>query len=131
MQAATLAVLALLAAVAAAAFDAARHHNTTEMIAALENAGLDPTTIPVSGQDATAAGMQNIVLGKQAMSVYKPIAAEAAVGAEIALALRDCEDVAEGRLEANAARAALDFLDELVKAGRAIGHRDEGEFRVA
>ncbi len=43
------------------------------VIAALENAGLDPTTIPISGQDATQAGIQNVLLGKQTMSVYKPI----------------------------------------------------------
>ena len=63
------------------------------VIAAIESAGLDPSTIPVSGQDATTAGLQNILLGKQAMTVYKPIAAEAAVGAQIALALRAGEDV--------------------------------------
>ena len=63
------------------------------VIAAIESAGLDPSTIPVSGQDATTAGIQNILLGKQAMTVYKPIAAEAAVGAQIALALRAGEDV--------------------------------------
>lgn len=63
------------------------------VIAAIESAGLDPSTIPVSGQDATTAGIQNILLGKQTMTVYKPIAAEAAVGAQIALALRAGEDV--------------------------------------
>lgn len=63
------------------------------VIGAIESAGLDPSTIPVSGQDATTAGIQNILLGKQAMTVYKPIAAEAAVGAQIALALRAGEDV--------------------------------------
>ena len=63
------------------------------VIGAIESAGLDPATIPVSGQDATTAGIQNILLGKQAMTVYKPIAAEAAVGAQIALALRDGESV--------------------------------------
>ena len=63
------------------------------VIAALENAGLDPTTVPVSGQDATQAGIQNILLGKQTMSVYKPIRAEAAAAVEAALALRAGEDV--------------------------------------
>ena len=65
------------------------------VIASLENAGLDPTTIPVSGQDATTAGLQNVLLGKQAMTVYKPIAAEAAVGAQLALALRAGESVTD------------------------------------
>ena len=62
-------------------------------INALEAAGLDPTMIPVSGQDATAAGIQNILLGKQTMTVYKPIEAEAKVAADVALALRAGEDV--------------------------------------
>jgi D-xylose transport system substrate-binding protein len=62
-------------------------------INALEGAGLDPTTIPISGQDATAAGIQNILLGKQTMSVYKPIEAEAKVAAAVALALRAGEEI--------------------------------------
>ncbi len=55
--------------------------------------GLDPTAIPVSGQDATQAGIQNMLLGTQTMSVYKPILAEATVAADAALALRAGEDV--------------------------------------
>jgi len=58
---------------------------------ALEAAGIEGA--PVSGQDATEAGIQNILLGRQAMTVYKPIEAEAAVAAAVALALRDGEDV--------------------------------------
>ena len=63
-------------------------------ISALEAAGLDPTKIPISGQDAGVAGIQNVLLGKQTMSVYKPIEAEAKVAAAIALALRAGEDLA-------------------------------------
>jgi D-xylose transport system substrate-binding protein len=63
------------------------------VIAALENAGLDPTTVPVSGQDATQAGIQNVLLGKQTMSVYKPIKGEAAAAVQAALALRAGDDV--------------------------------------
>ncbi len=63
------------------------------VISSLENAGLDPTTIPVSGQDATQAGIQNVLLGKQTMSVYKPIKDEAAAAVAAALALRAGEDV--------------------------------------
>ncbi len=55
-------------------------------INAVEAAGFGP--IPVSGQDATAEGMQNIALGKQTVSVYKPIQDEVGVAAAIALALR-------------------------------------------
>lgn len=60
-------------------------------INALEQAKVGP--VPVSGQDATVAGMQNILLGKQTMSVYKPIEAEASVAAAVALALRAGEDI--------------------------------------
>jgi D-xylose transport system substrate-binding protein len=60
-------------------------------INAIEAAGIGP--VPVSGQDATSEGMQNILLGRQTMSVYKPIEAEAAVAAAVALALRAGEDV--------------------------------------
>ncbi len=62
-------------------------------INALQAAGIDATGVPVSGQDATVAGMQNILLGTQTMSVYKPIEAEAQVAAEVALALREGEDI--------------------------------------
>jgi D-xylose transport system substrate-binding protein len=62
-------------------------------INALEAAGIDATQVPLSGQDATAAGIQNILLGKQTMTVYKPIEAEAKVAAAVALALRAGEDI--------------------------------------
>ncbi|MGH2847106.1 MAG: substrate-binding domain-containing protein, partial [Thermoleophilaceae bacterium] len=62
-------------------------------INALQAAGIDATGVPVSGQDATVAGMQNILLGTQTMSVYKPIEAEADIAAAVALALRAGEDI--------------------------------------
>ena len=65
---------------------------------ALEAAGI--MGAPVSGQDATAAGIQNIVLGRQTMSVYKPIQAEAEVAAAVALALRAGEDITAVETEA-------------------------------
>ncbi|HEX7256067.1 MAG TPA: substrate-binding domain-containing protein [Gaiellaceae bacterium] len=60
-------------------------------INAMEAAGIE--NAPVSGQDATVAGIQNILLGKQTMTVYKPIKAEADVAAAVALALRNGEDI--------------------------------------
>ncbi len=65
------------------------------VIASLENAGLDPLEVPVTGQDATEAGIQNVLLGKQTMSVYKPIKEEAAAAVAAALALRAGEAVTE------------------------------------
>ena len=60
-------------------------------INAMEAAGI--TKAPVSGQDATAAGIQNILLGKQTMTVYKPIQSEAQLAAAVALALRNGDDL--------------------------------------
>ncbi|HUW03958.1 MAG TPA: substrate-binding domain-containing protein [Acidimicrobiales bacterium] len=62
-------------------------------ITAMQAAGLDTTTIPVSGQDATVPGIQLILSGDQSMTVYKPIADEVASASEAALALLNCEDI--------------------------------------
>jgi D-xylose transport system substrate-binding protein len=51
-------------------------------ISALKSAGLTP--IPVTGQDATAQGVQNIISGWQCMTVYKSIQAEASAAATAA-----------------------------------------------
>jgi D-xylose transport system substrate-binding protein len=67
-------------------------------INALEAAGVEGA--PVSGQDATVAGIQNILLGKQTMTVYKPIQAEVEVAAAVALALRNGEDIQNVEAEA-------------------------------
>ena len=69
---------------------AANDNLAQQAINALEAAGVG--SVPLSGQDATAAGIQNIALGKQTMTVYKPIQAEADVAAKAALALCAGED---------------------------------------
>ena len=43
--------------------------------------------IPVTGQDATAQGIQNILSGDQCMTVYKAVRAEAAAASALAIAL--------------------------------------------
>jgi D-xylose transport system substrate-binding protein len=67
-------------------------------INAMEAAGIE--NAPVSGQDATVAGIQNILLGKQTMTVYKPIQSEAALAADVALALRNGDELADVESEA-------------------------------
>ncbi len=64
---------------------AANDNLAQQAINALDAAGVGQ--VPLSGQDATAAGIQNIVLGNQTMTVYKPIQAEADVAANAAIAL--------------------------------------------
>ena len=49
--------------------------------------------IPVTGQDATLEGLQNIVNGDQCMTVYKAIQKEAAAAAELAIALAKGEEL--------------------------------------
>jgi D-xylose transport system substrate-binding protein len=56
-------------------------------IAAMKGNGIDPTTIPVTGQDAELAAIQRIIVGEQYMTVYKAIKAEAEAAAELATAL--------------------------------------------
>ena len=60
------------------------------VVAALKSADLDP--VPLSGQDATAVGIQNILAGWQTMTVYKPIKAEADAASKVAIALLNGED---------------------------------------
>jgi D-xylose transport system substrate-binding protein len=49
--------------------------------------------VPVTGQDATLEGIQNIVNGDQCMTVYKAIKKEADAAAELAIALAKGEEV--------------------------------------
>jgi D-xylose transport system substrate-binding protein len=48
--------------------------------------------VPVTGQDATLEGLQNIVNGDQCMTVYKAIKGEADAAAELAIALAQGEE---------------------------------------
>jgi D-xylose transport system substrate-binding protein len=79
------------------------------VINALEGAGVGP--LPLSGQDATQAGIQNVLLGKQTVSVYKPIQDEAGVAAAIALALRSGDDITD---------AAESYKSELPSGGSEV-----------
>lgn len=54
-------------------------------ISALKSQGHKP--IPLTGQDATVEGIQNILAGDQSMTVYKAIKAEAQAAADLAIAL--------------------------------------------
>jgi D-xylose transport system substrate-binding protein len=64
------------------------------VVNALEPRGLTGRVL-VTGQDATDAGLQRILLDQQTMSVYKAIKDEAEAAAEVAVALGKGEDVSE------------------------------------
>lgn len=61
------------------------------VIAALKSQGLP--MVPLSGQDATVGGIQNILAGNQTMTVYKPIKLEAEAAARAAIRLLRGEPV--------------------------------------
>jgi len=60
-------------------------------ISILEGAGQDGE-VPVTGQDATVEGLQNVLAGTQCMTVYKSATQEAEALAEVAIALANGED---------------------------------------
>ena len=57
-------------------------------ISILKNNKVGPKTVPVTGQDATLQGIQNILAGYQYMTVYKPIYEEVAGAATLAILAR-------------------------------------------
>jgi len=56
-------------------------------IAAMKGVGINPEERPVTGQDATVAGLQRILAGQQFMTIYKAIEPEAKIAAEMAIEL--------------------------------------------
>ncbi len=52
----------------------------------------DQAGIPITGQDATVEGLQNIALGYQCMTVYKAITQETQAAAELAVQLMNGEE---------------------------------------
>jgi D-xylose transport system substrate-binding protein len=65
-------------------------------IAAMKGNGIDPSTIPTTGQDAELAAIQRILVDEQYMTVYKAIKPEAEAAAELAVALLRGEEPASG-----------------------------------
>jgi len=62
--------------------------NAAPIITYLQQQGIKPDTFPVTGQDATLVGLQNIISGYQCGTVYKPIFLEAQAAAALAMYLR-------------------------------------------
>jgi D-xylose transport system substrate-binding protein len=53
-------------------------------IAALKGAGVDPSSLPITGQDAGVDGIQRVLAGTQSMTIYKAIKPEAEAAAQAA-----------------------------------------------
>jgi len=59
-------------------------NNAASIIQILDKNGLK---VPVSGQDASVAGLQNVLLGKQTATVYKPFQLEVAAAIDVVKAV--------------------------------------------
>jgi D-xylose transport system substrate-binding protein len=84
-------------------------------IAAMKGAGIDPAEKPVTGQDATVAGLQRILAGQQYMTVYKEIEPEATISAEIAIALAEGEEVPQDKITEEVNNGKVDVPSVLLK----------------
>jgi D-xylose transport system substrate-binding protein len=62
--------------------------NGAPIIHYLQTKGIKAKTFPVTGQDATLTGLQNVIAGYQCGTVYKPIYLEAQAAAALAMYLR-------------------------------------------
>ena len=62
--------------------------NAAPIIHYLQTKGVKANTFPVTGQDATLVGLQNILAGYQCGTAYKPIYLEAQAAAALAMYLR-------------------------------------------
>lgn len=116
---------------------AANDTNAAGVITVLDKNGL---TVPVSGQDASIAGLQNVLLGKQTATVYKPIKLEADAAIELAVALLEGETpTADQELEDGTPYIAVtpvlvgpDEVIQVVEAGDAdAAELCEGEVAAA
>ena len=106
-------------------------------IAAMKSAGINPADKPTTGQDATAAGLQRILVGTQYMTVYKAATPEANTAAEIAVALAQGKKVPSGLVNTKTNNGQVDVpsviftpvaltLDNIAKEGPIV----DGELTV-
>ncbi|HEX4363698.1 MAG TPA: sugar ABC transporter substrate-binding protein [Solirubrobacteraceae bacterium] len=85
-------------------------------IASMKSAGIDPSTRPVTGQDAELAGIQRILAGEQYMTVYKPIKPMSKTAADWAVALAQGKPVTGADVKENNGSIDVPTLKIPVKA---------------
>jgi D-xylose transport system substrate-binding protein len=88
-------------------------------IAALKGADIDPSSRPVTGQDAETAGIQRILIGEQLMTVYQPIKKIAETAAELAVNLvndkrADADRIATAKVDNGQEQVPSVLLDTVV-----------------
>jgi D-xylose transport system substrate-binding protein len=69
-------------------------------IAAMKGNGVDPKTLPTTGQDSELAAIQRILVGDQYMTIYLAIKKQAETSAQIAVALAKGQPVPAGLINA-------------------------------
>lgn len=72
--------------------------NAAGVITILDKNGL---TVPTSGQDASPAGLGNVLLGKQTCTVWKPASVEAGAAADVIIKLLKGETITAGKTTAD------------------------------
>jgi D-xylose transport system substrate-binding protein len=98
-----------------AAIYAANDETGGGAIAAMKGAGINPAEKPVTGQDATVAGLQRILIGQQYMTVYKEIGPEAKISAEIAVALAEGKEVPQEHITESVNNGKVEVPSVLLK----------------
>ena len=83
-------------------------------IAAMQGAGVDPKTIPSTGQDAELEAVQRILVGDQYMTVYKATKPEATTSAQIAVALANGKPVPQNLITTKTNNGATDVPSALL-----------------
>jgi len=79
------------------------------IVAAEKGAGMDPTKLPLTGQDAEVDGVQRILAGQQSLTVYKPVEPLAEAAAKIASALAQHQAVPAGLINAKVNNGTADI----------------------
>jgi D-xylose transport system substrate-binding protein len=83
-------------------------------IAAMQSAGIDPKTIPTTGQDAELEAVQRILTGEQYMTVYKATRPEAEAAARIAVALGQGNEPPGGLINGQTNNGSIDVPSVLL-----------------
>jgi D-xylose transport system substrate-binding protein len=83
--------------------------------------------VPVSGQDASIAGLQNVLLGKQTATVYKPVKLEADAAVELAVQLLNGETPEDPGLEDPYGTPYFAVTPELVGPEEVVNVVDAGD----
>jgi D-xylose transport system substrate-binding protein len=83
-------------------------------IAAMQAAGVDPKTVPTTGQDAELDAVQRILSGDQYMTVYKATKPEATAAAQIAVALANGKPIPANMITTKTNNGSTDVPSDLL-----------------